>query len=80
MKRERMNDMESQRELLNYRELWKEGNVKKGQTKYAELGTTKKGIVYRTEDKYLKGKGKGEKNEMQVGKLGTKSVEGLQAR
>lgn len=59
-----MNDMASQRELLNYRQLWKEGNVKKRQTKDVELGTTKKRIVYRTEEKYLKGKGKGEKNEM----------------
>lgn len=56
--------MASQRELLNYRQLWKEGNVKKRQTKDVELGTTKKRIVYRTEEKYLKGKGKGEKNEM----------------
>lgn len=73
---ERMNDMVSQREILNYRELWKEENVKKGQVEDAELGTAKKRIVQRTEEKNLKGKGK--KSEIQACKLRTKSVEYLQ--
>lgn len=49
-------------EMLNYRELWKEGNVKKGWAEDTELSRIKKIIVQRTEEKYLKVKEKGKKN------------------
>lgn len=40
-----MKDMESQSEMLNYGELWKEGNVKKWWAEDVALSRAKKGIV-----------------------------------
>lgn len=63
MKRERINDTESQRKMLNYREFMVGRQCQKWVSRRCRIRYSK-GIVQRTEVKYLKGKGKGDKSEM----------------